>query len=355
MNKEFFEALNLLEKERHIPKEYMIEKVEAALTTACKKELGTTNITVVIDPEKEDMKVYRKYKIVAEVEDPNTEITKAQIEELEAKQKEAGIKHKVRSRRRSIGSDYEYELHTKEFRRLSAQSAKQVIIQGIREAERSYQAKEYEDKKGEMLSCIVTKVEDSTGNVVVDTGISQAVLLKAEQIPGEVLRVDDRVKVFASTVGQAGDRGPLVSLTRIHPTLVKRLFESQVPEIVDGTIVIKAISREAGSRTKISVESRDESVDAIGACIGNKGSRINAVVNELNGEKIDIIPYSTDICEYVKSALSPATVKSVELIGDRQTRVIVSPDQLSLAIGKMGQNARLAARLTGCKVDIKSE
>ena len=355
MNKEFFEALDLLERERHIPKAYMIEKVEAALATACKKELGTTNITVVIDSEKEDMKVYRKYKIVAVVEDPSTEITKAQIEELEAKRKAAGIKHKVRSRRRSIGSDYEYELHTKEFRRLSAQSAKQVIIQGIREAERSYQVKEYEDKKGEMLSCIVTKVEDSTGNVVVDTGISQAVLLKSEQIPGEVLKVDDRIKVFATQVNSGEARGPLVSLTRIHPTLVKRLFESEVPEIIDGTVTIRAISREAGSRTKISVESRDENVDAIGACIGNKGARISAIVSELKGEKIDIVPYSTDLCEYVKAALSPATVKSVELEGDRQARVIVSPDQLSLAIGKMGQNARLAARLTGCKIDIKSE
>lgn len=354
MNKEFFEALDLLERERHIPKAYMIEKIEAAMATACKRELGTTNITVVIDPVKEDMKVYRKYKIVAEVEDPSTEITKEQIEELEARQKSLGIKHKVRSRRRSIGSDYEYELQTKNFRRLSAQSAKQVIIQGIREAERSYQVKEYEDKKGEMLSCIVTKVEDSTGNVVVDTGISQAVLLKEEQIPGEVIRVDDRIKVFATQVNSEG-KGPLVSLTRIHPTLVKRLFEAEVPEIVDGTITVRAISREAGSRTKISVQSRNPEVDAVGACIGNRGSRISVVVNELNGEKIDVIPYSDDICEYVKSALSPATVKSVELIGDRQTRAIVAPDQLSLAIGKMGQNARLAARLTGCKIDIKSE
>ncbi len=354
MNKEFFEALNLLEKERHIPKAYMIEKVEAALATACRRELGTTNITVVIDPEKEDMKVYRKYKIVAEVEDHSTEITKEQIEELEAKQKSLGIKHKVRSRRRSIGSDYEYELHTKEFKRLSAQSAKQVIIQGIREAERSYQVKEYEDKKGEMLSCIVTKVEDSTGNIVVDTGISQAVLLKSEQIPGEVLKVDDRIKVFATQVNTEG-KGPLVSLTRIHPSLVKRLFEAEVPEIVDGTITVRAISREAGSRTKISVQSRDPEVDAVGSCIGNRGSRISIVVDELKGEKIDVIPYSDDVCEYVKSALSPATVKSVELLGDRQTRAIVSPDQLSLAIGKMGQNVRLAAKLTGCKIDIKSE
>lgn len=354
MNKEFFEALNLLEKERHIPKAYMIEKVEAALATACRRELGTTNITVVIDPEKEDVKVYRKYKIVAEVEDPATEITKEQIEELEAKQKALGIKHKVRSRRRSIGSDYEYELHTKEFRRLSAQSAKQVIIQGIREAERNYQVKEYEDKKGEMLSCIVTKVEDSTGNVVVDTGISQAVLLKSEQIPGEVLKVDDRIKVFATQVNSEA-KGPLVSLTRVHPSLVKRLFEAEVPEIVDGTITVRAISREAGSRTKISVQSRDPEVDAVGSCIGNRGSRISIVVDELKGEKIDVIPYSDDICEYVKSALSPATVKSVELLGDRQTRAIVAPDQLSLAIGKMGQNVRLAAKLTGCKIDIKSE
>ena len=327
MNKEFFEALDALERERHIPKAYMIEKVEAALATACKKELGSSNITVVIDPEKQDMKVYRKYTIVAEVEDPTIEITKEQIEALEAERKAAGIKHKVRSRRRSIGSDYEYELHTKEFRRLSAQNAKQVIIQGIREAERSYQAKEYEDKRGEMLSAIVTKVEDSTGNVVVDTGISQAVLLKNEQIPGEVLRVDDRIKVFATQVNTE-QRGPLVSLTRVHPTLVKRLFEAEVPELSEGTITIRNISREAGSRTKIAVSSRDPEVDAVGSLIGNRGSRINVVVNELNGEKIDVIPYSDDICEYVKQALSPATVKSVELVGERQARAIVSADQL---------------------------
>lgn len=355
MNKEFFEALELLEKERHIPKAYMIEKVEAALATACKRELGTTNITVVIDPEKQDMKVYRKYKIVAVVEDPQTEMTKEQVEKFEAEMKESGHKLKVRSRRRSVGSDFEYELQTKEFRRLSAQNAKQVIIQGIREAERTYQAKEYEDKKGEMLSAIVTKVEDSTGHVVVDTGISQAVLLKEEQIPGEKLVVDQRIKVFATQVNSTGDKGPLVSLTRIHPNLVKRLFEIEVPEITDGTVIIKSICREAGSRTKISVYSRDSEVDAVGACIGNKGARIGAVVAELNGEKIDVIPFSEDVCEYVKAALSPATVKSVVLEGDRQARAIVAPDQLSLAIGKMGQNARLAARLTGCKIDIKSE
>jgi N utilization substance protein A len=354
MNKELFEALDILERERHIPKAYMIEKIEAALTAACKKELGTTNVTVVIDPEKMEIKVYRKYKIVAVVEDPTVEITKEGIEALEDEYKAKGQKLKTRSRKRSIGSDYEIELHPKEFRRLSAQNAKQVIIQGIREAERSYQAREYEDKKGEMLSAIVTKVEDSTGNVVVDTGISQAVLLKSEQIPGEVLKVDDRIKVFATQVN-ANDKGPLVSLTRIHPTLVKRLFEAEVPEIAEGVIIIKSISREAGSRTKMSVYSRDEEVDAVGSCIGNKGARINAVVNELNGEKIDIVPYSDDICEYVKAALSPASVKSVELVSDRSTRVVVSPDQLSLAIGKMGQNARLAARLTGCKIDIKSE
>ena len=355
MNKELFEALDVLEAERHIPKAYMLEKIEAALTAACKKEMGTTNISVVLDPEKMDMKVYRKYLIVAEVEDPTTEIDKAGIEALEEQYKAAGLKLKTRSRKRSIGSDYEYEVHPKEFRRLSAQNAKQVIIQGIREAERSYQAREYEDKRGEMISAIVTKVEDSTGNVVVDTGISQAVLLKNEQIPGEELRVDDRIKVFATQVNAGEGRGPLVSLTRIHPNLVKRLFEAEVPEFADGIIIIKNISREAGSRTKMSVYSRDPEVDAVGACIGNKGARINAVVAELNGERIDVVPYSDDICEYIKAALSPAAVKSVELTSDRSAKVIVAPDQLSLAIGKMGQNARLAARLTGCKIDIKSE
>ncbi|MBR2295809.1 MAG: transcription termination/antitermination protein NusA, partial [Clostridia bacterium] len=197
MNNEFFEALEILERERHIPREYMIEKVQAALAAACKKEYGAAEITVVIDPDKRDIKVYRKYKIVAFVEDPNTEITKEQIEALEAERKAAGIKHKTRSRKRSIGADYEYELQTKAFRRLSAQNAKQVIIQAIREFEKLRQVREYEEKKGEIMSAIVVRVEDSTGNVVVDTGISQAVLLKSEQIPGEVLRVDDRIKVYA--------------------------------------------------------------------------------------------------------------------------------------------------------------
>lgn len=354
MNSEFFDALDLLEKEKHIPKQYMLEKVEAALTAACKKEYGVANISVVIDPDKRDIKVYRKFTIVAEVEDPQTEITKEGIEAFEEEQKEKGLKVKTRSRKRSIGSDYEYELHTKEFRRLSAQNAKQVIIQGIREAERNRMMKEYEDKKGEMLAAIVTKVEDSTGTVVVDTGISQAVLLKSEQIPGEIIKVDDRIKVFATQVSTEA-KGPLVNLTRLHPDLVKRLFETEVPEIMDGTVIIKNICREAGSRTKISVYSRDESVDAIGACIGNRGARISVVVNELKGEKIDIIPYSEDPCEYVKAALSPANVKRVELLDERTASVTVAPDQLSLAIGKMGQNARLAAKLTGFKIDIKSE
>jgi N utilization substance protein A len=355
MNNEFFEALELLEKERHIPMDYMIEKIEAALSAACKKEYGVADITVVIDPEKRDMKVYRKYKIVAEVEDPTTEMTKAQIEAFEAERKAQGIKHKTRSRKRSVGADYEYELHTKEFRRLSAQNAKQVIVQAIREAEKSRQIREYEEKKGEIMSAIVTKVEDSTGNVVVDTGISQAVLLKSEQIPGESLRVDDRIKVYALQVNSGEQRGPVVSLTRLHPDLVKRLFEAEVPEIQDGTVIIKSICREAGSRTKMAVYSRDPEVDAVGACIGNRGARINAVVNELWGEKIDIIPYNDDPNEYIKSALLPATVKNVNIEGDRSARVTVSADQLSLAIGRQGQNARLAARLTGFKIDIKSE
>lgn len=355
MNKEFFEALDLLEKEKKIPKEYMIEKIEAALVAACKKEYGIANITVVIDPEKCDMKVYRKYKIVAEVEDPATEMTKAQIEAFEAERKEKKIKHKTRSRKRSVGADYEYEIVPKDFRRLSAQNAKQVIIQAIREAEKSRQAREYEERKGEIISAIVTKVEDSTGNVVVDTGISQAVLPKNEQIPGEVLRVDDRIKVYAFQVNATAERGPLVSLTRVHPDLVKRLFEAEVPEIQDGTVIIKSICREAGSRTKISVYSRDEGVDAVGACIGNRGARINAVVDELNGEKIDVIPYSDDPSEYIKAALLPATVKRVDIENERSARVVVAPEQLSLAIGRQGQNARLAARLTGCKIDIKSE
>ncbi len=339
MNQEFFNALDLLEKTKGIPKEYMIEKVEAALISAFKKEYGSTNVRVVINPEKKDVKVFECKEVVEDVEDPATQIS---LEDA-----------KVLSRRYVIGSTVEKEVKTKNFGRLSAQTAKQVIIQGIREAERSSMIREYEKKREEVITAVVTKTADADGAVVIDTGTSEAVLPESEQIPGETFAVGDRIKVFVTEVKRENMSGPIVTLSRTHPNLVKRLFEMEIPEIQDGTVIIHNISREAGSRSKLAVYSRDENVEAVGACIGERGRRIAEIVDELRGEKIDVIRYSEDPAEFIAAALSPAEVTDVEIIGERSASVTVPADQLSLAIGKEGQNARLAARLTGFKIDIK--
>ena len=340
MNTEFFNALEALEKERGIPKEYMLERVEAALISAYKKDNGgNTNVRIVLDPIKKDVKVYQQKLIVEVVENPELEISLEDAKKI--------------NRRWVLGGFAETEVKTKNFGRISAQTAKQVIVQGIREAERTMMIKEYESKREEVVTATVIKIDPVTENAVVDTGTSEAVLLKSEQIPGEIYTVGQKLKVFIMEVKNEV-KGPIVTLSRTHFGLVKRLFEIEIPEIQDGTVVIKGISREAGSRTKIAVESRDENVDPVGACIGNRGTRIASILNELGGEKIDIIKFSEDAEEYVAASLSPATVKSVTLDAERSCRVIVDPDQLSLAIGKEGQNARLAARLTGFKIDIKT-
>ncbi len=339
MNTEFFNALELLEKEKGIPAEYMIERVEAALISAFKREeSGNSNVRVVLDPVKKDVRVYKQMDIVEEVEDEATQLTLEQA-------------HKI-SKRYKLGGVAEIEMKPKNFRRLSAQTAKQVIIQGIREAERGMMIKEYESKREEIITATVQKIDPTTGNITLDTGTSFATLLKSEQIPGETFNIGDHIKVFVMEVRKES-RGPLVNLSRTHPGMVKRLFELEVPEIQDGTVVIKGVIREAGSRTKMAVESRDADVDPIGACIGNRGMRIAGIVDELRGEKIDIIKYSDDPAEFIREALSPAEVRDVIIDGERSARVIVDSDQLSLAIGKEGQNARLAARLTGFKIDIK--
>ena len=341
MNKEFFVALDLLEKEKGIPKEYMLEKIEAALLSAFKKEFGnSTMMRVNIDPVKEDVKVYLQKEVVEEVTNPQCQIS---LEEA-----------KAISKRYDIGKIVETEVKTKNFRRLSAAAAKSVIIQGIREGERKVMQDAYESKREEIITATVSKVDSANGNVVLETGTSHAVLLKNEQIPGETFLVGDKIKVFVMEVNKES-RGPLVTLSRIHAGLVRRMFELEVPEIQDGIVMIKGVAREAGSRTKISVWSRDDDVDAVGACIGNHGMRIGGIVDELRGEKIDIVRYSENLEEYVASALAPAEVRSVTLTGERSCKVVVDADQLSLAIGKEGQNARLAARLTGMKIDIKSE
>lgn len=341
MNTEFFTALELLEKEKGIPQAYMIEKIEAALISAFKKEYGNnTNVRVHIDPAKKDVRVYQQKEVVEVVEDPGIQIS---LEDA-----------KAISKRNTLGKIVEFEVKTKNFRRLSAGAAKSVIIQGIREGEYRAMQEAYESKREEIITATVLKVDYETGNIVLDTGTGRAVLPKGEQIPGEYFAVGDKIKVFIQEVNKES-RGPLVTLSRVHPNFVRRMFELEIPEITEGVVVIKGVSREAGSRTKISVYSRDESIDAVGACIGAHGMRIDSILSELSGEKIDIVKYSEAPEEYVTEALSPASVLSVEMDGERFCRVTVAPEQLSLAIGKEGQNVRLAARLTGIKIDINAE
>ena len=340
MNAELFEALELLEKTKGIPVPYMIEKLEAAMQSAYKKEYGSSSVRVAIYPAKKDMKVYRVRTVEEEVTDDRSEIS---LDDA----------HKIR-KSYNVGDVVEDEVKTASFGRISAGAAKQVIVQAVREAEKTNIVREYEKKKEEVISAIVTKRDDTTGDVEVDTGTSTAWLARAEQLPGDNLHVGDRIRVFVSEVKRDIDEaGPLVTLSRIHPNMLKRMFETDIPEIADGIVLIKGVAREAGSRSKIAVMSRDPEVDAVGACIGNRGMRINAIVEELHGEKIDVIAYSDTPETYIAAALSPATVLEVEFDGERSAKAIVSGDQLSLAIGKEGQNVRLAAKLTGCKIDIR--
>lgn len=341
MNAEFFAALGILEKEKGIPKEYMLEKVEAALLSAYKKDnANNANVRVVIDESKKEIKLMQIFEVVEQVENKTTQMS---IEEAQNS-----------SKMYTIGDTIEQEVKTKNFGRISAQTAKQVIIQGIREAERGMLIKEYENKKEEVISARVIRTDRETGNTILDMGKSEATLMRSEQIPGEVLLEGSYVKVYVIEVRKES-KGPLVTISRTHPGLVKRLFELEIPEIQDGTVLIKSLSREAGSRTKIAVYSNNPDVDAVGACIGNKGIRINNIVNELSGEKIDVVKFSPDSSEYITAALSPATVLGVLWDTDKACRAIVPDDQLSLAIGKEGQNARLAAKMTGCKIDIKTQ
>ena len=340
MNTEFFKAIDLIESEKGIPAEYMLEKVEAALMSAAKKAFGTAdNIMLVTNRDRKDIKLYQLKTIVETVEDEATEIS---IAELQAKG----------SKRAKIGGQVKIEVKTKEFGRIAAQTAKQVIIQGIRDAERGLLYQEFEGKESEIISTVVSRVEPS-GNATLQIGKSEAMLVKNEQIPGEVLKEGDRIKIYVVEVRNT-QRGPQVLISRTHPGLVKRLFELEIPEIFDGTVEIKSISREAGSRTKIAVYSANEEVDAVGACIGSRGARITNICTELKGEKIDIVRYSENPEDYIAQALSPANIISVLANEAEKTcSVIVSDDQLSLAIGREGQNARLAAKLTGYKIDIK--
>lgn len=365
--REFFRALDLLEKEKGIPKDYMIEKIEAALLTAFKKETGSANMKVELNPEKQQIHVYKLLEVVdpssltivnepEEDDDVDFDFYDDGDEPFDTFNPETQIKledaRKI-SAAYNVGDFVQIEVKPRNFKRIPAQTAKQVIIQGIREAERKNMISEYENKKEDVVTAEVTRIDPATGNVGLAVGKNEVTLFKNEQIPGETFREGELIKVYVLEV-KRDTSGPAVLLSRTHPGLVKRLFEIEVPELQDGTVVIRSIAREAGSRTKIAVFSRDPDVEAIGALIGAKNTRKNTVMKEICGEKIDIIKYSDDLGEYIKSALSPAEVLSVEQIEDRVCRVVVADDQLSLAIGMKGQNARLAAKLTGCKIDIKS-
>ncbi len=342
VNKELFEALAALDRERGISQEYMIERLEAALLSAFRKEYhGNDNAVVKIDPLKQDAKIFKVYTVVETVLNPETEMTLADARKYDEKYQ--------------IGDTVEVEIKTRTFGRSAAQAAKQVIVQGIREAERGMIIREYEDKKEEIVSAVVVRVDPTTGNATLEIGKNEMVLFRHEQIPNESLQVGDRIKVFVTEIKKES-RGPSVVLSRVHPGMVRRLFELEVPELKDGTVEIVSVAREPGSRTKIAVRSNDEKVDPIGACIGQKGARKNLVTEELRGEKIDIIPYSEEVETFISASLAPAAVDEVIKLpdSDRSYRAIVADDQLSLAIGKEGQNARLAAKLTGCKIDIKS-
>ena len=347
MNAEFFEAIEDIEKEKGIPREYMYDKIKQAMLAAFRRDNPECedNVDIILEEDKKRIEMNVNKTVVDEVEDPSHEIN------LEAAKKI--------SRRAKLGDVLPIPVETKKFGRIAAQAAKQVIIQGIREAERGIIYEEFTSKEHEILTGIVSHVEPRNGSVSIriasNSEFTEAMLSPNERIKTENLTEGDRIKVYVVEVRNS-TRGPQVLISRTHPGLVKRLFELEVPEIYDGTVEVKSIAREAGSRTKMAVWSADPDVDPIGACVGPKGGRVASIVNELNGEKIDIVKYSDDPEEYIAAALSPSEVVSVTMLEDgKSCRVIVPDAQLSLAIGKEGQNARLAAKLTGYKIDIKPE
>lgn len=345
---EIFVALEMLEKERNIPKSFMMEKIIQALTAAYKRDHEhVDNVIVEVDEDHRDLKMFVQ-KVVVEEEDyvdPENEVS---IDEA-----------RLMSARYEVGSIIHFPVDTVEFGRIAAGNGKQVIIQGLREAERGMVYEEFNSKQHEILTGVVTRIDPRNNNASLRIGTgtesTEALLMAGEQVAGEELSEGMHIKVYVVEVRRS-TRGPQVLISRTHPGLVKRLFELEVPEIYDGTVEVRSISREAGSRTKMAVWSHDENVDSIGACVGPKGQRVANIVDELRGEKIDIIKYSEDAGEFIAAALAPADVVEVKLAEEgKSCRVIVPDDQLSLAIGKEGQNARLAARLTGFKIDIKPE
>lgn len=344
MNEELFGALEMLERERGISADYLLEKVKNAIAIAVKKDYDVEdeNVSVVMDSDSKEFEVKLLQDVVEEVTNPRAEITLEDAKKIDKKYE--------------LGDQVPTELQTKDFGRIAAQTAKHVIRQGIREAERSQMYTEMQSKSHEIVTGIVTRVDNARGIVALEIGKNEAILPRNEQVPGEVLREGEHVKVYVVDV-TVTERGPRVMISRTHPGLVKRMFEMEVPEVFDGTVEIKAIAREAGQRTKIAVWSKDANVDPRGACIGAHGSRVANIVEELGGEKIDVVLWSEEPTEFIAAALSPANVVSVELLEgeNKSCRVTVPDNQLSLAIGNKGQNARLCARLTGYNIDIRPE
>ena len=340
MNTELMEALNILEKEKGISKSVLLEAIEQSLIQACKNHFGKAdNVKVSIDPDTCDFGVYAEKTVVEEVEDPVLEISLANAKMMDSKY--------------DLGDVVQVPIQSKQFGRIATQNAKNVILQKIREEERKALCDEYYQKERDIVTGVVQRYLGR--NVSINLGKVDAILNENEQVKGEVFRPTERIKLYVLEVKET-PKGPKILVSRTHPELVKRLFEAEVTEVKDGIVEIKSIAREAGSRTKIAVWSNDPDVDAVGACVGINGARVNAIVAELRGEKIDIINWDENPALLIENALSPAKVISVMADPDEKTALVIVPDyQLSLAIGKEGQNARLAARLTGFKIDIKSE
>lgn len=340
MSIELLQALEQLEKEKGIEKETLIEALEQALISAYKKNFGSAqNVEVSLDRSTGQIRVYALKTIVDEITDIATQMSLEQAKRFGADFE--------------VGDIVEVEVTPRKFGRIAAQTAKQVIMQRIREAERNIVYEEFLRREEDIVNGVISRYDRK--NVIIDLGKAEAILPPSEQTPGEVYNVHDRIKVYILNVKKT-NKNPLIYVSRTHPGLVKRLLELEVPEIADGTVEIKTIAREAGSRTKVAITSRNENVDPVGACVGQRGSRIRAIVDELRGEMIDVIKWSSNIEEYIAASLSPAKVLQVEIDEEnKMARVIVPDFQLSLAIGKEGQNARLAAKLTGWKIDIKSE
>ena len=340
MNAAFIEALNDLEKERGIRKDILIDAIEAALISAYKRNYGTSaNVRAEVDPQTGDISIFASKTVVETVENPHNEIT---VEDA-----------KLVNPLYEVGDVIEEEVKTRDFGRIAAQTAKQVVMQRIREAERGVIYEEYVEKENEVLTAIVQRAEK--GCAYVELGKTDGLLMGSEMIPGEVYENSERIKVYVLEV-RKDNKGPQVLVSRTPPGLVKRLFEIEVPEIQSGVVQIKSIAREAGFRTKVAVHSNDLQVDAVGACVGQRGSRVERIVAELHNEKIDMIEWDTDSAVYIAKALSPAKVLMVYINEEEKAAKVIVPDsQLSLAIGREGQNARLAAKLTGWKIDIKSQ